>query len=283
MWVMEMNKRRDYHRVDEQGNITSTITVVLHHSDLPADYHLGWGVDEIFIEPIWIDGYWIESKTEEEIEVVLDKAEENLRRVKQEKPITISSFNSLILAVRTILKQVDLTDDQMLGMIEIYTDWEKVEDGTKLSESEYYKYKDKLYQVRDGKGHLKQEDWMPDISHSEFRQVLPEGVVPIWYPERGYELGEQVTHNDYVWTSKQPGNVAEPGADKEGGYRFWTKEIDSDAEEPEVEEITDWIEGTEYIIGQRVKYKDKIYESTHAHNTWAPTEWSVWKKIDDLK
>lgn len=122
-------------------------------------------------------------------------------------------------ATRSILEK-NLTPEELLSHIDIYNDWENLAEGYMIKPLEYLKYKNLLYQCREGKGHAKQNTWAPNVAHSQFKVVSPKGVIPEWVTGKGYDKGETVTHNGYIWISKNPGNIAEPSTDG-GHFRFW--------------------------------------------------------------
>lgn len=281
---MEVNDKRDYHKVDKNGHILET-KVATDTSQVPSGYHMGWSMDQVFIEPVWRDGEWKENKTDDEVASLLLSRDNIKAKNDLEKPVSVAAFNNIKIAVRKILKQVDMTNEELLELIEVYPKWSEVEDNTPLGVGDYYQHNGKLYVIPMGKGHNKQSNWAPDTAHSEFEEVLPEGVIPMWIKGEGYSKGAKVTHINYVWTSKHLGNVAEPGQDEAGGYRFWTKgEYIGEGEEPlefpkDSEIIKDWVKGKTYGLGDKVKYGDVIYESIHPNNTWEPPEWSVWKEL----
>lgn len=101
-------------------------------------------------------------------------------------------------ANQKLVKEVNLSKDEMLDMIEIYTDWESLPNGFNLSSGEYYKYKGSLYQVVNGKDHKKLDNRTPTVQ-SLFTKVVPDEVIPRWeqrYSHNSYPLGQKVTASD---------------------------------------------------------------------------------------
>lgn len=115
--------------------------------------------------------------------------------------------------INTLIKLRDsLNDEIALTAVEVYPQWR--------AESEEYKvgqriqYNGVLYKVL--QDHTSQKTWTPMDAPSLFTKVLiPDAdVIPEWeQPDstNPYMIGDQVTHNDYIWTSTVDNNVWEPG------------------------------------------------------------------------
>lgn len=106
------------------------------------------------------------------------------------------------------------TDEQALNVKTLYKKWVDIPVGTYLEEGMFTLYKNVLYKVRDGKGHNKDASWNPEVAVSEFVRVQMEEIKE-WlpYPEvEGYDLGDLVSHNEFVWESlfSEGKNVWEP-------------------------------------------------------------------------
>lgn len=127
---------------------------------------------------------------------------------------------SLKKAVQKLIIADDLEPEELQEMINIYDKWEDLEEGQFIKELTYLQYQGNLYQCRAGEGHPKQSTWKPNVAHSQFKAVSPEGVIPAWVSGKGYDEGARVTHNGFIWTSKHAGNIAEPSEDG-GHFRFW--------------------------------------------------------------
>ena len=76
-------------------------------------------------------------------------------------------------------------------------------------------YNETLYKVLIA--HTSQPDWMPTETPAIFAKVLTDeingGILPWEQPEstNPYMTGDQVIHNDYIWTSTVDNNIWEPG------------------------------------------------------------------------
>lgn len=119
------------------------------------------------------------------------------------------------------LLQINMADEELVDHINLYPKWNNIPVNTFIEELTYLQYKDKLYQCRKGKGHNKQANWNPKDAVSEFEEVgVAKDVIPAWESGKGYSIGDKVTHQGFIWTSKVAGNIAEP-SDDSGFYRYW--------------------------------------------------------------
>ena len=109
---------------------------------------------------------------------------------------------------------ISLTDEQAANAPRLYPTWSagmEVKAGDRL----YYTGTDKLYKVRDGKGHTTQADWTPDITPAMFVVVSldewPEFVQPTGAHD-AYNKGDKVTFEGKHYISLIDGNVYSPAA-----------------------------------------------------------------------
>lgn len=123
-------------------------------------------------------------------------------------------IEAMKFANRKLVKQVDLSNEELLELIDIYEDWSNLPVGHPIKEGEYYKYEGNLYEVVAGKSHNKQDDWKPTEA-SLFNRVQPPNVIPEWVQPLGahdaYGKSAKVTHNGKDWESTVDNNTWEPG------------------------------------------------------------------------
>lgn len=107
-----------------------------------------------------------------------------------------------------------LTDEQAAKAPRIYHTWAaglEVKAGDRI----YYPGTDKLYKVRDGKGHTTQADWTPDKTPALFVVVSldewPEFVQPTGAHD-AYNKGDKVTFEGKHYISLIDGNAYSPTA-----------------------------------------------------------------------
>ena len=204
-------------------------------------------------------------KSEEEIE-----AEKEVKRRSQMKT-----------AVLLFVQSSNLPDEQALKVSELYEEWN--------NEAHYDKdyicrYKDELYRCI--QAHDAQESWTPEAASSLWAKILPgqQGEIGEWVQPDStnpYNKGDKVTHNGKTWVSDIDNNIWEPGV------YGWTEDsgtIPEPEPEPGPTEPAEWKQPTgghdAYKIGDRVKFKGSIYESTINNNTWSPEAYPAgWKKV----
>ena len=116
-------------------------------------------------------------------------------------------FRSMMVAVRKILKQSDMTDEELLELIDVYDEFEL---GLEVIIGDYYKYQDNLYEVI--QAHTTQ--WTPDTVPALFNKVIPKGVIPEWVQPTGghdaYKIGDTVTFNGKTYESVINSNTWSP-------------------------------------------------------------------------
>lgn len=122
-------------------------------------------------------------------------------------------------ANQRLVKEVDLSDEEMLELVDIYPKWDV---DTELKVGDYVRYNDSLYKVI--QAHTTQSDWLPDQTPALFNEVVPKGVIPEWIAPTGghdaYNKGDQVTHEGKIYISKIDGNTTIPNGD-EPYNRYW--------------------------------------------------------------
>ena len=124
-----------------------------------------------------------------------------------------------IIATRKLLKEVEMTPEELLEMVDIFPSWESLI-GTKPSLDTKFKYEGKLYKIISATTHTFQENWLPTTAVSLYVEIIPEGVIPIWVQPIGtqdaYSFGDKVTYNGEVWISVMDGtdnNTTVPDGD----------------------------------------------------------------------
>lgn len=124
---------------------------------------------------------------------------------------------------KAFLSSIDLqtVDPEILKESDLTKEWEP---DAWMEKEDLIKFEDKLYTVL--QPHKSQSDWTPDTAVSLYAPLLtsPSGEILPWVqPEstNPYKIGDKVTYNGAVWTSKINANVTVPDGDVPYN-RYWT-------------------------------------------------------------
>ena len=120
-----------------------------------------------------------------------------------------------------------LDDDKAMEVATIYDQWVV---GKAYKGGDLFTYgvnavgDPQLYRVNEGKNHISQADWTPDIEKSLYTAIgLDDKGYVIWSPPTGahdaYDEGDIVDHNGVLYESQINGNTYAPGTDE----RWWKK------------------------------------------------------------
>ena len=120
-------------------------------------------------------------------------------------------INANLQATRKLIRVDELSEEELLDMIDLYEDYEV---GKFYKVDDIFKYEGKLYKVI--QEHTSQEDWIPSELPALYLNMMPDNVIPEWVQPTGdtgiYVLGFKVIHNGQLWESIHDGNnVWEPG------------------------------------------------------------------------
>jgi len=159
---------------------------------------------DVEIEYLIADGY--------EILITKVKKKYRIELIPDEVP---NPIDLLLTAVRKLLKEATMSDEELLEMIDIFPTWESLI-GRLIEVGTRFKYDGNLYKVIGASPHTFQADWLPDVLPALYTKIVPDNVIPIWSERIGdtepYLLGKVVTHNGKTWESTHDGaNVWEPG------------------------------------------------------------------------
>lgn len=118
-------------------------------------------------------------------------------------------INANLNATRKLIRVDELSEDELLGMIDLY---ESYEIGKSYQADDIFKYGDKLYKVI--QEHTSQEDWIPSELPALYLSMMPENVIPEWVQPTGshdsYSIGDKVIFEGRVYESIIDGNTWSP-------------------------------------------------------------------------
>ena len=150
-------------------------------------------------------------------------------------------------------------------------------------------YKGNLYRAIQAVPASVTQTYTPDQANTYWKRIgnpNEEGVYP-WSQPYGatdcYQIGDKVTYNGKTYESIIANNVWAPDV-------YGWKEVSSTggggSEEPEqpTEEYPEWVQPTgqhdAYMIGDKVTFNDRHYESIIDYNTWSPEAYPAgWKEV----
>lgn len=159
----------------------------------------------------------------------------------------------------------NLDDDQAINSSILFPNWQS---NISYKTGDRIRYKNKLYKVL--QEHTSQTDWKPTISASLFAPLLQDELgkkISTWLqPDstNGYQEGDKVIHNNKIWISTASNNI-------------WSPETTN---APWEEYISDWQEGLNYLLNQKVNYNGNTYFSLIENNQNKPIDENYWSIIE---
>ena len=118
-------------------------------------------------------------------------------------------INANLQATRKLIRVDELSEDELLGMINLY---ESYKVGKSYKVDDIFKYEGKLYKVI--QEHTSQDDWIPSELPALYLSMMPENVIPEWVQPTGshdaYSAGDKVIFEGKVYESLIDGNTWSP-------------------------------------------------------------------------
>jgi len=143
-----------------------------------------------------------------EKEMILSLQAEN-KALKSENLQLKTKVQANLKATRKLVRVDKLTNEELLDMVDIYPDWNEVED---LMVGELVQDGGKLYKVI--QAHTRQDDWKPENTPALFNEVMPPAVIPEWVQPTGshdaYNTGDKVLFEGSVYKSLIDANTWSP-------------------------------------------------------------------------
>lgn len=168
-----------------------------------------------FDEPNDVVTYEVWGKTEQEIE------QELKQETKSQQEQAVQSF----ITQQAISQAQELSDEEALQNQSLYHFWEVGIDVV-VDEKRQEMSPDltEVWLWKCLQAHTTQADWRPKDTPALWTRVGYDDEILDWVQPTGahdaYNIGDQVKHNGFVWTSKVDGNVWEP---TEANATLWEK------------------------------------------------------------
>lgn len=193
-WKIDVKEEGHWETRDETGEI-------VEHYDgiIPED----WPKDQV------IDDVW-------QYSVYTPYTAEELEQMKQDELMRQKSVRyseqmnaATLLFVRSSAKTMN--DAQALSVSLLFEEWDAK---SHYEKNDIRQYKDNIYRCIND--HDSQESWTPDVAHSQWVRIRPEGEILEWEPvqpgvNEPYKEGDKVKHNGKTWVSTINNNTWEPG------------------------------------------------------------------------
>ncbi len=129
-------------------------------------------------------------------------------------------LDALTKVSRKIVKEIDLTEDELNDMIHIYDEYQI---NYSYIKNDRFHYENKLYEVI--QPHTSLENWKPNELPALYKEIMPKQVIPNWVKPTGshdaYKIGNKVIFEGHVWVSKIDNNTWSPTEYPTG----WNKEF----------------------------------------------------------
>lgn len=121
------------------------------------------------------------------------------------------------VALQKLIQSQSFSESEAMEVADLYPIWSEnkaYSTGTIIKYGTNTEGETQLYSVL--QDHTSQADWTPDTASSLYKKVgFAESGTPIWTQPLGasdaYMIGDEVEHNNKIWTSDVDNNVWEPG------------------------------------------------------------------------
>lgn len=176
---------------------------------------------------------------------------------------------------------LEMTDDEVQNFALIMPDFIA---GNDYENKAVVNYNGNLYRAIQAVPASVTQTYTPDQANSYWKRVdqpNEEGIYA-WSQPYGatdcYQIGDKVTYQGKTWECAVANCVWAPGV------YGWKEVGESGGEDKPVEEFPEWVQPTgqhdAYMIGDKVTFNDKHYESVIDYNTWSPEAYPQgWKEV----
>lgn len=198
-----------------------------------------------------------------------------------EKQERLSAQTISLMSFIAAPMSLEMTDDEVQNFALIMPDFIA---GKDYENKAVVNYNGNLYRAIQAVPASVTQTYTPDQANSYWKRVdkpNEEGIYA-WSQPYGatdcYQIGDKVTYQGKTWECTIANCVWAPGV------YGWKEVGESGGEDKPVEEFPEWVQPTgqhdAYMIGDKVTFNDKHYESVIDYNTWSPEAYPAgWKEV----
>ena len=125
---------------------------------------------------------------------------------------------------------------------------------------------------------------LPNLSDKQALQVPL--MFPKWQVGKAYAVGERVLYLGVLYKVIQA-HTSQAGWEPDIAPSLFAKNLIVKDEEGEQVDIPEWVQPDStnpYMIGDKVKFEGKVYQSVIDNNVWSPTDYPQgWEEVNEVK
>lgn len=207
--------------------------------------------------------------------------ENAVNQANAEKQERLSTQAISLMSFMAAPMSLEMTDDEVQNFALIMPDFIA---GNEYENKAVVNYNGNLYRAIQAVPESVTQTYTPDQANTYWKRVdqpNEEGIYA-WSQPYGatdcYQIGDKVTYQGKTWECTVANCVWAPGV------YGWKEVGESGGEDKPVEEFPEWVQPTgqhdAYMIGDKVTFNEKHYESVIDYNTWSPEAYPAgWKEV----
>ena len=125
---------------------------------------------------------------------------------------------------------------------------------------------------------------LPNLSDEQALQVP--FIFPKWQANKEYVVGDRVLYLGVLYKVLQA-HTSQQGWEPDIAPSLFAKNLIVKDEEGEQVDIPEWVQPDStnpYMIGDKVKFEGKVYQSLIDNNVWSPTDYPQgWEEVNEVR
>ena len=125
---------------------------------------------------------------------------------------------------------------------------------------------------------------LPNLSDEQALQVPL--MFPKWQPDKAYAVGDRVLYLGTLYKVLQA-HTSQAGWEPDIAPSLFAKNLIVKDEEGEQVDIPEWVQPDStnpYMIGDKVIFGGKVYQSVIDNNVWSPTDYPQgWEEVNEVR